>query len=520
MKKHILATAALACFAIAANAEVLTVHHRTQGQLAKEITDALTEAGLEASQVTELTVISDVVDEKQVPLNIYSYTAGGAEDCAAIRSNFRPSLKKVDFSQAVFDENSTGVPQNDDLFMVNMTSLEEVILPETLASLGGGSFKGCTKLVNVNMPASLRTIGKRAFLNCKSLKLAELPDQIRYIGDEAFNDGKASASWIAFTKMPSGIETIKGNAFNNTNVSFSELPEGLVEIGDKAFRNTKVTFTKAPSTLKTLGNAAFVNAPITEFTIDGCLETSIPNQTFWCGDKTPRTFYCRATTPPTTSASMVTTEYANAFGPDNVPYITFYVPFDAMAAYNAKAPYNKMKLAALTADVELILDGEEGAITVAHQHHGNLAKGINSIYEGEHEWTFTPGTNNYIASIALSGDEPAAVAEADDTELLTDANTNVLYTADGTPENLEKQPVTITVPVTASTRSLTVTYSKVKDLPTGVDSIDAIESEGNADGPVYNLAGLRVAESSAALSTLPRGIYIVRTAKGARKVAL
>ncbi|MDE6468616.1 MAG: leucine-rich repeat domain-containing protein, partial [Muribaculaceae bacterium] len=274
MKKHILATAALASFAIAANAEALTVHHRTQGQLAAEITAALTEAGLQASQVTELTVISDVVNEKQVPQNVYSWVAGGAEDCAAIRSNFRPSLKKVDFSQAVFYENTTGVPQNDDLFLVNMTSLEEVILPETVTTLGGGSFKNCSKLVKVNLPAGLKNIGKRAFLNCKSIKLAELPDQIRYIGDEAFNDGNSAATWIAFTKMPSCIETIEGNAFNNTSVSFSELPEGLKKIGDKAFRNTKVTFTKAPSTLETMGNAAFVNAPITEFTIDGCLETN------------------------------------------------------------------------------------------------------------------------------------------------------------------------------------------------------------------------------------------------------
>lgn len=518
MKKHILATAVLASFAIAANAEALTVHHRTQGQLAAEITAALTEAGLQASQVTELTVISDVVNEKAVPLNVYSWVATGAEDCAAIRSNFRPSLKKVDFSQAVFYENTTGVPQNDDLFMVNMTSLEEVILPETVTTLGGGSFKNCSKLVKVNLPAGLKNIGKRAFLNCKSIKLAELPDQIRYIGDEAFNDGKSAATWIAFTKMPSSIETIEGNAFNNTNVSFSELPEGLKKIGDKAFRATKVTFTKAPSTLESMGNAVFVNAPISEFTIDGCLETSIPNQTFWCGDKTPRTFYCRATTPPTTSASMVTGEYQNAFGPDNVPYITFYVPFDAMAAYNAKAPYNKMKLTALTADIELILDGEEGAITVAHEHHGNLAKGINSIYEGEHEWTFTPGANNYIASIAFDGDETTTETGYYDSELLLpDGGANMLYIADGTPEELEKQPVTIKVPVTASTRSLTVTYSKVKDLPTGVDTIDTAET---ADGPVYNLAGLRVAESSAALSTLPRGIYIIRTAKGARKVAL
>ena len=77
----------------------------------------------------------------------------------------------------------TGVIKHITKTFKGLTSLETVVLPEGLESLGAEAFAGCSSLEKINLPNSLKKIAENAFAGCTKLKL----------------------------DMPSGIE--EGNAF-------------------------------------------------------------------------------------------------------------------------------------------------------------------------------------------------------------------------------------------------------------------------------------------------------------------
>lgn len=49
------------------------------------------------------------------------------------------------------------------------TALNDIILPNTLTALGSAAFKGCTSLPGITIPASVTAIGAEAFFGCSSL---------------------------------------------------------------------------------------------------------------------------------------------------------------------------------------------------------------------------------------------------------------------------------------------------------------------------------------------------------------
>ena len=66
--------------------------------------------------------------------------------------------------------------------------LEEIVLPETLITIGASVFDGCTKLTTIDFPMKLEKIGERAFAECTHLTEAYLPETLKTIGFEAFKN--------------------------------------------------------------------------------------------------------------------------------------------------------------------------------------------------------------------------------------------------------------------------------------------------------------------------------------------
>ena len=63
---------------------------------------------------------------------------------------------------------------------------EEVILPNTITSIGNRVFGGCSDLKTITIPASVVSIGDSAFSDCKNLKSVIIPDSVTSIGVRAF----------------------------------------------------------------------------------------------------------------------------------------------------------------------------------------------------------------------------------------------------------------------------------------------------------------------------------------------
>ena len=89
------------------------------------------------------------------------------------------------------------------------TSLTSINLPESITSIGSSAFSGCTNLANVNLPESITSIGSSAFSDCTSLASINLPESITSIGSSAFY-GCCSLSSIT---IPSSVTSISDGAF-------------------------------------------------------------------------------------------------------------------------------------------------------------------------------------------------------------------------------------------------------------------------------------------------------------------
>lgn len=114
----------------------------------------------------------------------------------------------------------------------NCKSLNYILLPDGVTSIGEFAFKSCYQLKELQIPKTVEYIGKRAFDNCQSIKEIVIPEGIQFIEEGTFF-----------------------SCFELTNVT---LPEGLITIGDFAFANCyKLPTVKIPSTVKDIGNEVF-----------------------------------------------------------------------------------------------------------------------------------------------------------------------------------------------------------------------------------------------------------------------
>lgn len=540
MKKIFTAVAAVV-LAISANAAALTVIHTTPGGFAEELTAALAEAGITPADITELTIISEYTEAGMAKDENKRTDADKANmsdaDFKYIKDNYKTILKKVDLSGVYFPNHATngGAWGTGGTSIMNgMQELEDALLPDDLEFINACEFENCPKLKTINIPSHLRAVRQYAFRKCPNLEISgTLPESVYEIGQEAFIGamklkltgtlkGLKTVSKKAFEKTGvsfygslDAITAIGDQAFNESNVAFDRLGENLTKIGVQAFRKTQVTISSIPASCTSLGNAVFVFCPITEFTIDGVLCDNIPNQFFWFAN--PVTFYCRALTPPTANDGSGDTS-TNSFNQANLGNVTMYVLKDAIEKYKSTSPYNmeykgnKMTILPLESKVTITTDGENyGAeyLKIEHPHHGLLAHNQeHSIYEGEHEWTFTPGWNHHIESIRFV--EPAgvkALAEEAEEEV---ADPNILYQLDPSvnKKDMAEKAVKVTVPVGPANRTLAVTYALTDPTQT---SFEALVADSAAPEEIFDTMGRRI---NVAKDDLPAGIYIVR--QGAR----
>ena len=63
------------------------------------------------------------------------------------------------------------------------TSLNSIILPASITSIGNSAFKNCEGLSTINVPPLVTSIGNSAFSYCKRLIAINIPSLVTSIGD-------------------------------------------------------------------------------------------------------------------------------------------------------------------------------------------------------------------------------------------------------------------------------------------------------------------------------------------------
>lgn len=146
------------------------------------------------------------------------------------------------------------------------SELFEIILPDTVETIGESAFSRCLALTAIRLPAALREIGEYAFGSCENLKTVTFGKKLETIGDSAF--------W--------GCHAL-------TELDF---PDSLQVIGENAFESCwSLKNVDMPYSMKAIGERAFYQcAALTEIIIPQGIEIILPDTFYNCTNMTHVTF--------------------------------------------------------------------------------------------------------------------------------------------------------------------------------------------------------------------------------------
>lgn len=133
-------------------------------------------------------------------------------------------------------QNGKNIIINNVLYKCDTTE-SDLVIPEGIVSIAGGTFKDNNYIKTISFPSTLREIGAQAFLNCKNITTIELPANIVSLGKACFYGCKNLSKVV----IPDSLIDLETNTFyscsNLTEVTFGEK---LSSIGEKAFYDCKI----------------------------------------------------------------------------------------------------------------------------------------------------------------------------------------------------------------------------------------------------------------------------------------
>lgn len=159
----------------------------------------------------------------------------------------------------------------------NSTTLESIILPGSVKTIGTNAFYSCSKLISISLD-QVKTIGVNAFANCEGLKAINIPSTITSIGIDAFKCPNLTAVHItdlsAWCKIKfeysQYYESLSGRYsnplyyaknlyLNGELITNLKIPYDVTDINPFAFINCKnITEVIIPESINSIGLYAFI----------------------------------------------------------------------------------------------------------------------------------------------------------------------------------------------------------------------------------------------------------------------
>lgn len=143
----------------------------------------------------------------------------------------------------------------DNLYINGILVADELIIPDSVTSIGDYAFVNCSSLSRITIPRTVEKIGCYAFLYCNSLENVEIPNSVTSIGSGAFD----SCTSLKSVAIPDSITSIPSHAFDDCKKLISiTISNGITSIGDCAFRNCySLTSVTIPDSVTNIESYAF-----------------------------------------------------------------------------------------------------------------------------------------------------------------------------------------------------------------------------------------------------------------------
>ena len=118
-----------------------------------------------------------------------------------------------------------------------ISGCKNTIIPNSVTSIGGGAFYGCSGLTSITIPNSVTSIGYSAFEGCSGLTSITIPESVTSIGNSAFE----GCSGLTSITIPESVTSIGNSAFRAcSGLTSITIPESVTSIGYYAFYGAKL----------------------------------------------------------------------------------------------------------------------------------------------------------------------------------------------------------------------------------------------------------------------------------------